>query len=55
MEMTAVFLNIDDQLVAPALREAGEKLDGTQAETVLDFSLVSRIDSDGFQIPAHSV
>ncbi len=47
--MTAVFLNIDDQRVVPALQEAGEKLDGTQGETVLDFSSVRRIDSSALR------
>jgi anti-anti-sigma regulatory factor len=42
--MTAVFLNIDDVRVVAALREAGEKLDGTEGEAVLDFSSVSRVD-----------
>lgn len=49
MAMTAVFLNIDDQRVVPALQEAGEKLDGTQGETVLDFSSVRRIDSSALR------
>jgi anti-anti-sigma regulatory factor len=44
MAMTAVFLNIDDVRVVAALREAGEKLDGTEGEAVLDFSSVSRVD-----------
>ncbi len=43
--MIAVFLNIDETRVIPALREAGEKLDGTEGEAVLDFSSVLRIDS----------
>ena len=45
MAMIAVFLNIDETRVIPALREAGEKLDGTEGEAVLDFSSVLRIDS----------
>jgi anti-anti-sigma regulatory factor len=49
MAMTPVFLNIDDQRVVPALQEAGEKLDGTQGETVLDFSSVRRIDSSALR------
>lgn len=44
MAMTAVFLNIDEARVVAALREAGEKLDGTEGEAVLDFSSVCRID-----------
>ena len=31
--------------VVPALREAGEKLDGAEGEAILDFSSVHRIDS----------
>lgn len=49
MAMTAVFLNIDDQRVVPALQEAGEKLDSTQGETALDFSSVRRIDSSALR------
>jgi anti-anti-sigma regulatory factor len=45
MAMIAVFLNIDEMRVIPALREAGEKMDGTEGEAVLDFSSVLRIDS----------
>ena len=45
--MIAVFLNIDETCVVPALREAGEKLDGTEGEAVLDFSSIRRIDSGG--------
>ncbi len=44
--MNAVFLNIEETRVVPALREAGEKLDGTEGEVVLDFSSVRRIDSN---------
>ena len=43
--MTAVFLNVDETRVVPALREAGEKLDGTEREVALDLSSVHRIDS----------
>ena len=45
--MIAMFLNIDETRVIPALREAGEKLDGTEGEAVLDFSSIRRIDSGG--------
>jgi anti-anti-sigma regulatory factor len=45
MGMIAVFMNIDETRVVPALQEAGEKLDGTEGEAVLDFSSVGRIDS----------
>ena len=44
--MNAVFLNIEKTRVVPALREAGEKMDGTEGEVVLDFSSVRRIDSN---------
>jgi anti-anti-sigma regulatory factor len=47
MAMIAVFLNIDETCLAPALREAGEKLDATEGEAVLDFSSIRRIDSSG--------
>ena len=46
MAMNAVFLNIEETRVVSALREAGEKLDGTEGEVVLDFSSVRRIDSN---------
>ncbi|MFZ0864286.1 MAG: STAS domain-containing protein [Candidatus Sulfotelmatobacter sp.] len=49
MAMIAVFLNIDGARVVPALREAGEKLDGTEGEVVLDFSSVRRIDSSALR------
>jgi anti-anti-sigma regulatory factor len=47
MAMIAVFLNIDEACVVPALREAGEKLDGTEGEAVLDFSSIHRIGTSG--------
>jgi len=43
--MNAVFLNIDEARVVAALREAGEKLDGSEGEAVLDMASVGRIDS----------
>jgi len=49
MAMTAVFLNVDETRVVPALREAGEKLDGTEGEVVLDFSSMHRIDSSALR------
>ena len=45
MAMNAVFLNIEETRVVPALREAAERLDGTEGEVFLDFSSVRRIDS----------
>lgn len=47
--MPAVFLNVDTARVVPALREAGEKLDGAEGELALDFSSVIRIDSNAVQ------
>ena len=49
MTMIAVFLNIDEQRVALALKEAGEKLDSAEGEAVLDFSSVRRIDSSALR------
>ena len=45
MATIAVFLNMDEQRVVSALQEAGENLDATQGEAVLNFSSVLRIDS----------
>jgi anti-anti-sigma regulatory factor len=45
MGMIPVLLNIDEKRVVPALQEAGEKLENTKGEAVLDFSSVCRIDS----------
>jgi len=42
--MIAVVLNIDETRVVQALREAGDRLDGAEAEAVLDLSSVRRID-----------
>jgi len=42
-----VWQKIDDASVVQALKEAGEKLDSTENEVVLDFSSVSRIDASG--------
>lgn len=44
MAMIAVFLKIDGERMVDCLREAREKLHGTDGETVLDFSSVLRID-----------
>lgn len=49
MAMTAVFLNVDETRLIPTLREAGEKLDGTENEVALDFSSVLRIDSSALR------
>ncbi len=42
--MIAVSLNVDETRVVQALREAGDNLDGTEGEAVLDFSSIRRID-----------
>jgi len=49
MGMISVWLNIDEKRVALALQEAGEKLDSTKGEAVLDFSSVCRIDSNALR------
>jgi anti-anti-sigma regulatory factor len=45
MEMTPVWLSVDDKRLVPDLQEAREKLDTSQGETVLDFSSVRRVDA----------
>lgn len=47
--MKGVLLNIDEMRVVSALQEAGEKLDSSRGETVLDFASVRRIDSSGLR------
>ena len=49
MAGNAVFINIDETRVIPALREAGKKLDGAEGEVALDFSSVQRIDSSALR------
>jgi len=49
MATIAVFLNIDEERIVPALQEAGGNLDCAQGEAVLDFSSVRRIDSSGLR------
>lgn len=49
MAMIPVLLNFGEQRLVPALREAGEKLDSSAGEAVLDFSSVPRIDSSALQ------
>jgi anti-anti-sigma regulatory factor len=49
MALTAVRLNNDEERVGLALDEARKKLDGADGEAVLDFSSVSRVDSDGLR------
>ncbi len=44
MAMIAVWLKIDEESLAHALQDAGEKLDGVEGEVALDFSSVRRID-----------
>jgi anti-anti-sigma regulatory factor len=45
MSAIALFLNIDEKRVVPALQEAASSLDSAQGEAVLDFTSVRRIDS----------
>ena len=47
MAMIDVWHKIEEASVVQALKEAGEKLDSTENEVVLDFSSVSRIDASG--------
>jgi anti-anti-sigma regulatory factor len=45
MAMIAAWLKIDEERVAQALQEAGEKLVSVEGEVALDFSSVRRIDA----------
>ena len=45
MAATAIFLNMHEERIVPALHEATSVLDDAQGEVVLDFSSVRRIDS----------
>ena len=47
--MMAVFLNIDEQRMVLALKEAGEKLDSAEGEACLDFSSVRRVDASALR------
>jgi len=47
--MIAVWLNIDEKCVAPALHDAADKLDGGEGEVVLDFVSVRRVDSSALR------
>jgi anti-anti-sigma regulatory factor len=47
MAMIDVWHKIEEASVVQALKEAGEKLDSTENEVVLDFSSVNRIDASG--------
>ena len=44
MGTIAVMFKIDGEGVAPALQQAGEKLDKANGQMVLDFSTVRRVD-----------
>ena len=44
MAMSPGWLNIDERCVVTALRDAVEKLDGTNGDAVLNFSSVCRLD-----------
>ena len=43
--MTAVIVNIEEQRIVQALRDAAKKLNSAEPETVLDFSSVRRVDA----------
>ena len=45
MAMIDVGLKIDEERIAQALQEAGERLNSADGEVVLDFSSVQRIDA----------
>ena len=49
MSTKALYLNIEQELIVPALQEAVIGLDGAQGEAVLDFSSVRRIDSSALR------
>jgi len=49
MATTAVELIVDQNRIAPAIQAAGEKLDGTDSSVVLDFSGVSRVDTNAIR------
>ena len=49
MTTSAEWLQIDGERVVPALQAAGETLDSTQGDVVLDFSSVRRIDPSGLR------
>lgn len=49
MAMIAVWLTVDEKRLAPDIEEAGEKLDTTEGEAVLDFSSVGRVDSSALR------
>lgn len=49
MSAIALFLNIDEKRVVPALQEAASSLDCAQGEAVLDFWSIRRIDSAAVQ------
>jgi anti-anti-sigma regulatory factor len=49
MTTIAAWLKIDPEHVVHALEDAGEKLDSTEGELVLDFSAVRRLDAPGLK------
>ena len=49
MAMIDVWHKIEEASVVQALKEAGEKLDSTESEVVLDFSAVLRIDASALK------
>jgi len=44
MPTIAMLLKVEQDRLVVTLREAGEELDGTQSEVVLDFSSIRRVD-----------
>ena len=49
MAIMAVWLKVDEERIVQALQEAGERLDSSEGEVVLDFSSVLRIDASGLR------
>jgi anti-anti-sigma regulatory factor len=47
--MTAMWLNLEETCLVPALQEAVQKLDGAEGEVILDFGAVRRIDSSALR------
>ena len=50
MPMNALWLKVEPEHVSESLREALQKLDGTEPELALDFSAAHRIDPPALQV-----